>query len=98
MIKNLNKLKSDTKLIGNYFQCLEEKKALILMQTYTEELYSFYLELSNQKKYNIENEVFLMLNNSFNNIVESIKKEDYISLGDIFIYELLPTLQRIEEQ
>lgn len=96
MIKNLNKLKSDTILIGEYFQCLEEKKALILIQTYTEELYSFYLELLNQKKYNVENEIFITLNNSFNNIVESIKNEDYVFLGDIFIYELLPILQRVE--
>ncbi|WP_252250254.1 hypothetical protein [Clostridium sp. ZBS13] len=94
--RNIQELKSKIIIMGNYFQCLEEKQALSLISEFTNELYNFYSELTNMKNSNIDDEIFLNLNKLFNNIVECIKYQDYIYLGDIFMYELLPTVIRVE--
>ncbi|MCW6062200.1 hypothetical protein LAV35_02290 [Clostridium sporogenes] len=93
---NIEDLKSQTLIIGYYFQCLEEKKALSLISEFTNVLYNLYSELINAKSKNIDNKILLNLNNCFNDIIEGIKNEDYICLGDIFIYKLLPIVNKVE--
>lgn len=93
---NIEDLKSQILIIGNYFQCLEEKKALSLISEFTNELYKFYSELVNAKIQDMDNRNLLSLNNCFNDIIEGIKNEDYIYLGDIFIYKLLPIVNKVE--
>ncbi|KEI76688.1 hypothetical protein N486_13330 [Clostridium botulinum B2 128] len=93
---NIEDLKSQTLIIGDYFQCLEEKKALSLISEFTNVLYNLYSELINAKSKNIDNKILLNLNNCFNDIIEGIKNEDYICLGDIFIYKLLPIVNKVE--
>ncbi|EDU36127.1 hypothetical protein VT91_22970 [Clostridium sporogenes] len=93
---NIEDLKSQTLIIGNYFQCLEEKKALSLISEFTNDLYNFYSELINVNIQEIDNKILLSLNSCFNGIIEGIKNEDYIYLGDIFIYELWTIMNKVE--
>ncbi|WP_242976260.1 hypothetical protein [Clostridium sporogenes] len=44
----------------------------------------------------MDNKILLSLNNCFNAMIEGIKNEDYIYLGDIVIYELFPIVNKIE--
>ncbi len=44
----------------------------------------------------IDNKILLSLDSCFNDIIEGIKNEDYIWLGDIFIYRLLPIINEVE--
>ncbi|OSB16883.1 hypothetical protein B2H94_11895 [Clostridium sporogenes] len=92
---NIEYLKSQTLIIGNYFQCLEEKKALSLISEFTNDLYNFYSELINVNIQEIDSKILLSLNSCFNGIIEGIKNEDYICLGDIFIYRLLPIINEV---
>ncbi|ACA44709.1 hypothetical protein FDC22_16605 [Clostridium botulinum] len=93
---NIEDLKSQILIMGNYFQCLEEKKALYLISEFTNELYKFYSELVNARIQDMDNRNLLSLNNCFKDIIEGIKNEDYIYLGDIFIYKLLPIVNKVE--
>ncbi|MBO0523273.1 hypothetical protein EXQ31_02865 [Clostridium botulinum] len=93
---NIEDLKSQILTIGIYFQCLEEKKALSLIPGFTNNLYDFYSELINVNIQDIDNKILLSLDSCFNDIIEGIKNEDYIWLGDIFIYRLLPIINEVE--
>lgn len=93
---DIEDFKSQILIIGNYFQCLEEKKGLVLISEFTNNLYSFYSGLIHIKNSSLGDKIFISLNSYFNSIIEGIKNEDYIGLGDPFTYELLPTVSKVQ--
>lgn len=93
---NIKNIRLQAQSIGEYFQILEEKKALLLFPQFTEELNMLYIEVTNLNDNNVYENIILKLDIIFNSIINSMKNQDYVYMGDIFVYELIPLLQQLE--
>lgn len=93
---NIKNLIFQAQSIGEYFQILEEKKALLLFPQFTEELNMLYVEVTKLNNTNLYKNIISNLDIIFNSIVNSLKNQDYVYMGDIFIYELIPLLEQLE--
>lgn len=80
-----------------YIQCGEEYKNGDLMEKIVEGV-QWLSEVLFYCRKEVNNDKYIdSLNENFKEIVNAFENEDYILLGDLFNYELIPTLKFIKE-
>lgn len=94
----MNNLKNGVNMLVNYIQGGEENKGISLIPDIADGI-SWVVEVMKLTKDVHKQEIdVLMIDEKLNEVVEAIENEDFILVGDLFEYEILPILADIHEK
>ena len=94
VINYIPKLKDGIMEASEFFQKYEENKGTALLVQITEGIKWIIDAVVAIKE--LKEEKVVEVNNKLNEIVDALENEDYILVGDLLQYELLPEIEEIE--
>lgn len=94
----INNLKDGVNMLVEYIQSGRENKAVSLIPPISEGIGWVMEVIDLTRDIQKEDIDISMIDEKLNEIVEAIENEDYVLIGDLFNYEILPILEEIHSK